>query len=311
MNRSSPPAIETEPHTLLAGRALILGAALLWSLGGIFAKAPVFDDWPADSRGVLLAFWRALFAGLLLVPLVRRPRWQWSLVPMTLAFTGMNITYLTAMTLTTAANAIWLQCTAPVWVFLFSAVWGVDRINRRDLFTLGCAAVGIGLILYNELQRSPTAGASFDQSQLGVVLALTAGVFYAIVVIAMRHLRHEDGAWLVAICHLVAAAVMAPAVVWIGHWPSPFQLLVLAAFGLLQMGLPYWLFARGLRHITGQEASGLGLIEPVLMPIWVFLTWGEEPAWWTIIGGGLILVGLTLRYAPTRATEDPSLPIEV
>ncbi|MBL9125263.1 MAG: EamA family transporter [Planctomycetaceae bacterium] len=309
MNRSAVAASPPHPHSPLVGRAYIAGAALLWSLGGVFAKAPVFDDWPADSRGILLAFWRALVAGLLLTPLVRRPRWQPALVPMTLAFTGMNITYLSAMSFTTAANAIWLQCTAPVWVFVFSALWGSDRFQRRDLLTLGWAGLGVALILYHELQRSSAAPAG--RAQLGVALALTAGVFYAIVVMAMRHLRNEDGAWLVAICHLVAAAVMAPYVIWLQHWPSPWQFVVLAAFGLLQMGLPYWLFARGLRSISGQEASGLGLIEPVLMPIWVYLAWQEEPAWWTIVGGGLILIGLTLRYAPlgARPPETP-LPIE-
>ena len=262
----------------------------------MFAKAPVFDDWPPELRGVLLAFWRALFAGVLLVPMVRRPRWQPALVPLTFAFTGMNITYLSAMSFTTAANAIWLQCTAPVWVFVFSAVWGSDRFDRRDLVTLGSAALGVSLILYHELPLARSQSGVAGASQWGVGLALMAGVFYAIVVMAMRYLRSEDGAWLVAVCHLVAATVLAPYVLWLGHLPSPTQLVVLAAFGLLQMGLPYWLFARGLRHISGQEAAGLGLIEPVLMPIWVYLAWSEEPAWWTIVGGGLILVGLVVRY---------------
>lgn len=304
MHRTSPsPEHRIPSHAV--GRALIIGAALLWSLGGVFAKAPVFDDWPVDSRGVLLAFWRALFAGLLLVPLVRRPRWRLPLAPLTLAFTGMNITYLSAMSFTTAANAIWLQCTAPVWVFLYAALWGADRFDRRDLFTLGCAAVGVGLILFHELPLAASAGTAPGRSQFGVGLALLAGLLYAVVVMAMRHLRDEDGAWLVAICHLVAATVMAPYVLWEGVWPTPTQFVVLAAFGLLQMGLPYWLFARGLRSISGQEASGLGLVEPVLMPIWVFMAWGEEPAWWTLVGGGLILVGLTLRYFPRPAAAAP------
>jgi drug/metabolite transporter (DMT)-like permease len=300
MNRSLPLTVESDHRLQLSGRAMIVGAALLWSLGGLFAKAPVFDDWPLESRGAMLAFWRALFAGLLLVPMVRRPRWRPALVPLTVAFTGMNIAYLSAMTLTTAANAIWLQCTAPVWVFVFSALWGTDRFDRRDLLTLVCSALGVGLILSRELPRSAVSGSFSGASQLGVGLALGAGVCYAIVVMAMRQLREQDGAWLVAVCHLVAASALAPYIVWLGLWPSPTQLVVLAAFGLLQMGLPYWLFARGLRSISGQEASGLGLIEPVLMPIWVYLAWHEEPAWWTVAGGGLILAGLTLRYVLRR-----------
>jgi drug/metabolite transporter (DMT)-like permease len=76
------------------------------------------------------------------------------------------------------------------------------------------------------------------------------------------------------------------------------------------MGLPYVLFARGLRHIPSHEGSGLALLEPLLVPVWVFLAWGrlstyEPPRWWTYAGGGLILAGLTIRYA-AEAWRRPS-----
>ena len=115
------PVILPGPHdldasTLSVGQARLLAlvAALMWSTSGFFAKAPYFAGW----SGPALAFWRAVFACLILWPLVRRPRWSWRLVPMTLFFAGMNYTYLTAMVTGSAANAIWLQCTAPVWVLL-------------------------------------------------------------------------------------------------------------------------------------------------------------------------------------------------
>jgi drug/metabolite transporter (DMT)-like permease len=66
------------------------------------------------------------------------------------------------------------------------------------------------------------------------------------------------------------------------------------------MALPYVLFARGLRRIPGHEATSIGLIEPILNPVWVFLAWGERPAWWTILGGGLIMVGLVIRFVEPR-----------
>ena len=114
------------------GRACIVLAALLWSTNGLFVKSHVFDDWSQDVRGTLLAFWRAFFAGMLLLPAVRRLRCDWRLVPMALAFTAMNVTFLQSMTLTTAANAIWLQSTAPLWVFFFSLTLYRDV---RDLAT--------------------------------------------------------------------------------------------------------------------------------------------------------------------------------
>src|SRR5262245_4699664 len=99
------------------GRLCVVAAAVLWSTGSFFAKNPIFDAWPEGQRGAILAFWRALFAGLLILPAVRRPRFNRKLLPMAACFAAMNVSYLTAMSLTTAANAIWLQCTAPWWIF--------------------------------------------------------------------------------------------------------------------------------------------------------------------------------------------------
>src|SRR6267378_2637775 len=100
------PAPQSARSALWAGRLWVVLAAVMWSSSGLFAKSPVFHDWPPEVRGALLAFWRAAFAGLLVLPAVRRPRWSPKLLPMALAFTCMNVTYLSAMALTTAANAI-------------------------------------------------------------------------------------------------------------------------------------------------------------------------------------------------------------
>ncbi|MCU0880808.1 MAG: EamA family transporter, partial [Pirellulaceae bacterium] len=107
ISRGAEPSLNT-------ARLLVVAAALLWSTAGLFAKAPIFAGWP----GPVMAFWRALFACVILLPMVRRPQWSWRLVPMAAMFAAMNYTYLTALTAGTAANAIWLQNTAPVWVLL-------------------------------------------------------------------------------------------------------------------------------------------------------------------------------------------------
>jgi DME family drug/metabolite transporter len=270
------------------GRLLIVLAAVLWSSSGLFAKAPLFGDWPSDVRGPLLAFWRALFAGLLLLPWVRGPRFTVQLIPLGALFTVMNVTYLSAMTLTTAANAIWLQCTAPWWVFLVGVVVLRQPFPTTERLPLVIGGAGLAIILWFQVQ---------GQDRWGVLLGLIAGLSYAGVVLSLRALRHYETVWIVAVAHLVTAAAIFPYVLYLDRWPSAGQLAVLAGFGIFQMGLPYVLFARGLRSITSQEATGIGLLEPILLPLWVYLVWNEEPAGSTLAGGSLILAGLALRYA--------------
>jgi DME family drug/metabolite transporter len=268
--------------SLLEARLLVLVAALMWSTSGFFVKAPYFQGW----SGPVLAFWRALFACLVLWPLVRQPRWTWKLLPMTVIFAGMNYTYLTAMVKGSAANAIWLQCTAPVWVLLVGVFVFHERAVWRDWVMVAFATTGVGIILAFE-----SRGAALD----AVVWGLVSGMFYAGVVLSLRHLRDYDAVWLAALNHLVTLICLAPFAVGT-YIPSGIQWLFLAGLGILQMGLPYVLFAHGLKRIAGHEATSIGLIEPLLVPLWVYLAWGDTPAWWTVAGGTLILIGLAIRF---------------
>ena len=280
-------AFQTAPSRWNA-RLLVLAAATLWSTSGFFIKAPFFSGW----SGPELAFWRAVFASLVLWPLVRQPRWTWKLIPMTALFVGMNYTYLTAMVEGSAANAIWLQCTAPVWVLLVGVLFVGERAVGRDWLMVAFASAGVGLILCFELR-----GADWD----AVVWGLASSFFYAGVVLALRALRDHDPVWLAALNHGVTAIALAPLAMDGGRLPTGIQWLFLAGLGILQMGVPYVLFARALKRIPGHEATTIGLIEPLLVPTWVYLAWGDQPAWWTLAGGALILMGLTIRYAEPAA----------
>jgi drug/metabolite transporter (DMT)-like permease len=211
------------------------------------------------------------------------------------------------MTRTTAANAIWLQNTAPLWVFLFGVGILHERVQRADWLMLAAVVCGVGFILTFELRAASRLGGDLS----GVLLAVASGLLYALVVVSVRALRELDSAWLIALNHGVTAVVLLPYVVYQDIWPTSTQLTWLAAFGVLQMGLPYLLFARGLRVIPGHEASFIGLLEPVLVPIWVWLVWRHDatyqsPAWWTYVGGAMILVGLAGRYvlSPSMVIDD-------
>jgi len=239
----------------------------------------------------MLAFWRSFFAALILIPFVRRPRWTARMAPLVSAFSLMTAVYLSAIVLTTAANAIWLQATAPAWVFLLGRFFMKETAKRGDRVLLLFGAVGVALILSCEITSGAVAG---------VTCGVVSGVLFAIVMMSLRALRDQDSFWLISLCHTATVIVLLPIVCLWGQWPSLAQLPYLAALGIFQMGIPYVLFARGVRLLHGNEAAGLTLLEPVLNPLWVFLAWGEVPAWWTIVGAACILAGLVTRYA----TED-------
>jgi len=285
-------------HELVWARLFVLIAAVLWSTSGFFVKAPYLAGWP----GPVIAFWRATFACVVLWPLVRRPTWSWRLIPAAALFVVMNYTYLSAMAKGSAANAIWLQCTAPVWVLLVGVFVFGERAAGRDWLLVAFAAAGVAVIL-----RYESRGASLEAATWG----LASGVFYAGVVLSLRQMRDMESAWIVAVNHLTTAVALSPLAFSSSHSPSGIQWPLLAGLGIVQMGLPYVLFARGLKSISGHEATGIGLLEPLLVPVWVYLAWGDKPAWWTLVGGGLILVGLSIKYLATPAKAEPTTPGEM
>ena len=305
---------------LASGRAQILLAAVLWSTSGFFAKAPWFDEWPPEIRGLMLAFWRSFFACLVLVPLIRRPRLYWQLVPMLVCFTVMVWSFMTAMVYGPAANAIWLQYLSPAWVLVGGVILLRERVTALDLRMFGFCLGGVLLILAMESLlggASASAERTVESNSRNTLYAawmgILSGVAFAGVVLCIRSLRDADPAWLITLNHGATALLLAP---WVWQYEqsvSGFGYAALGMFGVFQMSIPYVLFARGLRSTSSPEASVLALIEPILVPVWVFVAWHghpsyDAPRWWTWAGATLILIGLISRYLPTwwRATRVSS-----
>lgn len=272
-----------------------MGAGILWSTSGFFVKAPWFDAWPEDVRGTLLSFWRSLFAVLLLVPFIRRPQWHRLLLPMLISFAIMVWSFMSAMVHGPAANAIWLQYLGPAWVLIGGVLLLGEPVTRADLTMFAFCLGGVSLILTMEL----LGGGSLFATAMGIL----SGVAFAGVVLSMRSMRDMDAAWLITLCHGTTALFLSPWAVGRSEAISGYSYLALALFGCFQMSLPYLMFARGLRSTPSPEASVLALIEPVLVPVWVWVAWHhhvsyEAPRWWTWAGAGLILLGLLGRYLP-------------
>lgn len=287
------------PHspTPRSGRWLLVAAAVLWSLSGVFVKCPPLASLPLSDRGPLIACIRALAAGLFVLPFVtwRRVRWTRGMWPMVVSFALMNTLFVIAMTRTSAAAAIFLQYTSTLWAFVFAVIFLREPVRRENLVTLGFCLAGIVWIVVDSWH-----GEQF----LGNLIALGSGMAYGGVVTTLRHQRNEDSAWLIAVNHLVSGVIVLPWVAWNGLVPTPEQAGLIVALGVLQMGLPYMLFARGVRTIAAQEAGLITLLETILNPVWVWLLWSETVPTATLFGGSLILAGLVLRYVAFRPTPD-------
>ncbi len=281
------------------GRLQIVMAAVLWSTSGFFVKSNWFEAWPAEIRGLQIAFWRAAFAILLLLPFVRNCRWHPSLIPMAASFAIMVWSFMTAMVHGPAANAIWLQYLCPAWVSMYGVLMHRKWPDRSESTMMGFCISGVLLILWMEM----SSGVNLYATLLGIL----SGISFAAVVLTMRAQHDMNPVWLITVNHAATIMFLSPWAVSGNSIPAQ-SYLVLAFFGLIQMSIPYLLFARGLRSVSGVEASLLTLIEPILLPCWVFLIWSNDPSYqptplWTKLGATLILIGLLTRYLPPLYQE--------
>ncbi len=296
------PNINNSP-SVVHGRWCILVAAVLWSLSGAFTKAlttptflgvdePKLEPFVFAGKDVpmQIAFYRAFFAGLVLVPTLRRNSLQLRplMFGMVLCFGLMNASFISAQALGTSANAILLQNSAPMWMYLVSIYWLGEKPDRRGTICLFLGMLGIGLII---------AGGWTEGELLVVGIGLFSGFTYAGVILSLRILRDVSSSWLTVWNHLLGSLILLPFVLML-HPPTWQQFVVLFLFGSIQLGLPYWLMARGLRTVSAHEAGAITLLEPILTPVWAWLISGETIGPWTFAGGAVILGALAYRYLP-------------
>lgn len=265
-------------HTRALG--LLAVAALCWSLGGLLIKAV---EWPP----LAVAGGRGFIAALFLIATSRGLRFDFSRAQVigALGYAACTISFCTATKLTTAANAILLQCTAPVWVALFGAWFLGERATRADWLTIAAVLGGMTLFFADGLAWT---------AMLGNTVAVLSGVFFAAMTIALR--RQKDGSPVESIIlgNLLAFAVGLP---WIVGAPalSATGWAALLALGVVQLGVSYWLYARAIKQVTALEAVLVPVIEPILNPLWVLLALGEKPSAFALTGGAVVLVAVVAR----------------
>lgn len=270
-------------------RIQLLAAALLFSTGGAAIKAADFSGWQIASfrSGVAaLALW-------LMTPAVRRV-WTWQAALVGIAYAGCLVLFALANRLTTAANTIFLQSTAPLYMLILAPWLLKERIRRQDLgFML---AVGLGLALFFVGVQQPAVSA--PDPDRGNLLALGSGFCWALAVCGLRWLTAGEGRGspqaAVVSGNLTAFLVSLPMALPIGAH-SFANWAIIGYLGIFQIALAYVFVTSAIRLIPALEASVILLIEPVLNPVWAWLVQRETPGAWALFGGAIILGATTYK----------------
>lgn len=271
---------------------LLLLAALCWSLGGVLLKSV---DWPpiavAGGRGLIAAIFLYAVAGRSF-----RFRWGWLPLGTAVAYAGCTVFFAAANRYTTAANAILLQYAAPVYVALLGAWLLKEKPTRSDWVTMAVVLGGMALFLYDGLRLN---------SLTGILLAVASGVFFAAMIVMLR--MQKDGAPLGSIIlgNLLGFLIGLPAMLE-APLPDARSSIVLVLLGVVQLGIPYLLYARAIRHVTALEAVLIPVIEPILNPVWVMLVIGERPSPLALVGGAIVLGAVTWRSIDSIRKPPPA-----
>jgi drug/metabolite transporter (DMT)-like permease len=258
---------------------LLLAAAILWSLGGVLIKS---IDWTplaiAGSRSLI-----AIVVIGLVMPGVGR-KISWRILPGALAYAGTVVLFVIATKLTSAANAIFLQYTAPIYIAIISPWVLHERTKPLDWLLILVALCGVALFFVDQLGFEGLSG---------VIAALASGVSFAWLTVFMRRHRNESPESILLLGNILTLLFASP-------WMFPFANLErngiwILLLGVLQLAIPYLLYSQAIKHIRALDAAIISIIEPILNPIWVILVRGEHASRWSIFGGAIVLTTSLFR----------------
>ena len=260
----------------------VVGAALLFSTGGAAIKAGAFS-------GMQVASIRSGIAAVALLLWVRGgARWSWRVLPIAGVYAATLVLFVMSTKLTTAASAIFLQSTAPLYIVALAPLLLGERFNRRDLLFVSAAAAGLAFCFLGQ----PAATTTAPDPVLGNVLGAACSVTWALTLLGLRWgERHAPGTALAAVVtgNMLAFASGIPALFPLPA-ASPAEWATLVYLGVFQIGLAYILLTSAVGHLPALHISLLLLLEPVLSPIWTWLVHGEDPGGWTLVGGAIVTI---------------------
>jgi len=270
----------------------VAGAALLWSLGGIGIKA-------IAEPPLKIAAYRSATAAVALF-LLFRPKLTGrgpGFFAASACYAACLTTFVVATKWTTAANAIFLQYSGVVWVFLLAPLVVGEPRRARDAAAIGVALAGMTLFFVGKFEARAHAGDA---------VAVVSGVFYAGLVLLLRRERGTSAEAAVTCGNVLLVAALAPVLVRDPGLDAR-SALILILLGTVQITAAYAFFLRGLHHVSATEAALIGMIEPIANPLWVLLFLGEVPSRFALAGGAVVLGAIAWRTLGAPAAPAPAV----
>ncbi|HYW47731.1 MAG TPA: DMT family transporter [Bryobacteraceae bacterium] len=282
-------------------RALLLAAAVLFSTGGAAIKSATLTGWQ------IACFRSAVAAAVLLLVLPEARRgWRWRIVPVAAAYAATLITFVLANRLTTGADAIFLQSTAPLYLLLLGPVLLGEPARRADFLYIAAVLAGMAVFFLGSEPALETA----PNPAKGNLIAASSALAYALMLAGLRWLarrgNRDAAVATVALGNVLASVATLPLALPVaagagagtGH-----NLAIILYLGVVQIGVAYFCLTRAMGHVPALQAATLLMAEPALNPLWTWLVRGERPGAWPLAGGAVIL-GATLANTWRQSKEE-------
>ncbi len=275
-----------------SGIAALVACSLLWSTAGLLIKVISWNP-------LAIAGMRSLIGGLVILAWLRRPRFTWSRTQIlcAVAYAGCMICFVVANKLTTAANTILLQYTAPLYVAILGGIFLGEKTGWLDWVTVGIVIGGMALFFMEKLTFS---------GLWGNLIAIVSGIFFAGAIVLLRRQKQGSPLESILLSHGITFLVSIP-FLW-SRPPSVAGWGGIAFLGVIQIGLASILLSYGVRHVSALGSIFTAMLEPLFNPLWVFLVLGERPGAFALTGGAIILVTVTARSVLTILQERKAAP---
>jgi len=267
-------------HEHQKGLIAVFAAGILWSTGGIFIKLITLN-------ALQICFLRSIWAALVFMVIFKKEIFNANLFTFINAFlyTGVLILFVSATKITTAANAIFLQYTAPIYVLIFEPLINKTKYEKVNIITVIICFIGMSLFFIGKLSSG---------DMWGNTLGLLSGIALAGFLLGMRKNKKEYQFSSIFYGNILVSLFCLSSMFNKLDLSVP-NLLMVSFLGIFQIGIAYAVFSYGLMRVYAIEASLIAMIEPVLNPVWVFIGYGEVPSIMAIAGGIIIISAIAVR----------------